>query len=186
MIQVVGTKQREFIFPGNPQTALTFYNDFSRLTTFLPHITLTTQATPDQVRMRYHTRELGAYQVTIFADLQTRTNHDPADNTRVLWVEQATNFDPVASHSGFNTTTAHGRFQSESRFYPHGNQTRIDYTIHLQAELPSPVGLRFVPQGLLNRIAQSIAQGRMEEIINGFIQHSIGAFPAWLAQNEEK
>ncbi|MFQ5434204.1 MAG: hypothetical protein ACE5FD_04940 [Anaerolineae bacterium] len=178
MIQVTGATEREFTFPAEPATALAFYNDLGRITDCLTHITLEKQLAPDQGRVLYKTRELGAYTVRIFCDLQTI----PDWNNLVLTVRPLENAVPIPPSSGFYSTQAYGRFASESRFYPDGAHTRIAYKLQLEARLPSPFGLRLIPGGVLNHIAASITNGRIHEIVNGFIQKSIAAFPQWQKQ----
>ena len=51
--------------------------------------------------------------------------------------------------------------------------------VELQADLPTPSGLRFVPGRVLDKIANNITNGRVDEIINGFIAQSIAALPAF-------
>jgi hypothetical protein len=62
-----------------------------------------------------------------------------------------------------------------------GEQTRIEYELDLQAELPTPLALRVVPGGVLNRISYNITNWRIDEIAGGFIENSIAHFPQWQA-----
>lgn len=72
-------------------------------------------------------------------------------------------------------------FAIETQFFDLGPQTRIEYTIRLKAELERPLGMRLMPKRVVNRIAQSITDGRVREIADGFIKESMDAFPAWEA-----
>ena len=181
MIQVAGATERDYLFPAEPAAALAFYNDLGRITDCLPHITLKKKYAPDHGRVMYKTRELGAYAIRIFCDLQTIADWD----NLVLTVRPTTTAVPVSAAGGFYSAQAHGVFASQSRFYPdgrHGQHTRIVYKLQLQAELPPPFGLRLIPGAVLNRIAASITNGRIHEIVNGFIKQSIAAFPQWRRQ----
>ncbi|MCP4427989.1 MAG: hypothetical protein GY803_26180 [Chloroflexi bacterium] len=177
IIWVNGAVQRSFHFPADPATALAFYNDLGRITQFLPHISLQKTYGRNRARALYHTRELGAFQVRIFCDLQSEA--DATD--RILTVRPIKTAPAVPADRGFYHTSAQGQFASESRFYPNGDQTRIVYRLQLGAELPPPFGLQLLPGDLLNRIAASITNGRIDEIVSGFIERSIAAFPAWQA-----
>ncbi len=178
MIQVTGATERDYLFPAEPATALAYYNDLGRITDCLPHITLKKRVAPDHGRVLYQTRELGAYAIRIFCDLQTIADWD----NLALTVRPATTAVPVPAAAGLYSAQAHGRFASESRFYPNGQQTRIVYKLQLQAELPPPFSLHIIPGAVLNRIAASITNGRIHEIVNGFIEQSIAAFPQWREQ----
>jgi hypothetical protein len=52
----------------------------------------------------------------------------------------------------------------------------VEYRFHLNAELPVPVGIRFMPEPVLNGIASSITQWRIDEIVDGFIQRSLDSY----------
>ena len=69
MINITGSIKRAFIFPAVPQTALTYYSDISRVTRFLPHISLIHSYDHHQIRMLYETVELGVYTIQIYSDL---------------------------------------------------------------------------------------------------------------------
>lgn len=181
MIQVTGATEREFIFPAEPATALAYYNDLGRITDCLAHITLLKRTAPDQGRVLYQTRELGAYIVRIYCDLQTIIDEE----NLVLTVCPAPTITPALPGSGIYSTQAQGVFASKSQFHPDGSHTRITYKLQLQAELPPPFGLRLLPGGMLNHIAASITNGRIHEIVNSFIKHSIAAFPLWQEQNQK-
>jgi hypothetical protein len=40
--------------------------------------------------------------------------------------------------------------------------------------------MRFMPGAMVNRIADNITERRVREIIEGFIERSIAAFPHWV------
>jgi len=91
---------------------------------------------------------------------------------------------PVPARSGMTHISAQGIFASESRFYPADGQTRIAYRLRLSAALPPPFGLRIIPDAILDHIAATITNGRVDEIVQGFITRSIAAFSQWQAAND--
>jgi hypothetical protein len=54
-----------------------------------------------------------------------------------------------------------------------GNQTRIDYKLRLQADLPRPLNMRLMPGRAINSIAKTITNRRIQEIASHFISSSI-------------
>ena len=178
MIKVGGSTRRDFIFPTKVEHALAFYNDLDRIVSCLSHITMVEKFAPNEVRVMYNTKELGTYQIYIYSDLQTAVDYEE----NILYVSAASNQEPVVKTSSFNSCGSHGVFRSTSRFMPFGGHTRVIYEVELQADLPTPSGLRFVPNRILDKIANGITDGRVDEIINGFIAQSIAALPAFLAE----
>ncbi|MBU0491637.1 MAG: hypothetical protein KKA73_26775 [Chloroflexi bacterium] len=160
--------------------AFTYYSDTSRVLAFLPHIRPVQAYAPNQFRMLYSTTELGAYHIRIFWDIWTTLDTE----TAVIRVSPLEGIQPVTAMASVNSSVAQGCYFSESVFHDEGDQTRIEYWLELQAELPTPLGMRLVTGKLANRIAQSITQGRIHEIAEGFVERSIEAFPCWLAEME--
>jgi hypothetical protein len=180
MLKVTGSIKRAFTFPADPATALAYYSDLSRLIHFLPHVSLIQIYNRRQLRVCYQSLELGAYTVCIFCDLESRVDFE----NRILTVSPMKSPTPVSSQANLNTTTGHGYFALETRFHDLGNQeTRMEYTLQLAALLPRPRGLRLMPGRVVDRITASITDGRVREIADGFVRHSIKAFPSWLAEN---
>ncbi len=157
--------------------AYAYYADVSRLLSYLPHIMLVRAYDPDRFRLLYHATELGLYHIRIFADVQTTL-----DKGWVLRVHPLNGIPPVSNQAGIHSSTAQGIFQSRSAFHEEGDQTRIEYSLQLQASLPSPLGLRFVPGTVVQHMAGSITRLRIREIVDGFIERSTDAFPHWLAE----
>jgi len=178
MIIVEGSTSRSFTFPADLPLAFAYYTDLNRILTYLPHIYIARTYDDNQLRMCYNTIELGTYKVNIFCDLRA----EMAAEERVLRVFPLKGVTPVKTKATFRATTAPGRFFSESLFFDEGEQTRIEYRLKLQAELPSPTGLRFVPTSVINGIASSITHRRIKEIADGFVRRSIDAFPEWLGE----
>jgi carbon monoxide dehydrogenase subunit G len=182
MINITGSITRAFIFPAMPKVALTYYSDLSRVTEFLPHISLVHTYTPNQIRILYETVELGTYAIKIYSDLESSVNWEQT----ILQVHPAKieTAAPIQAEKSMRHTTGHGLFTIDTQFFDLGNQTRIEYTIQLKAELERPLGMRLMPKRVVNRIAQSITNGRIREIADGFIKKSVAAFPEWQTQNQ--
>lgn len=179
MIKVAGSARRSFVFPGELPLVYAYYADVGRLLNFLPHICLVRDYGPDRFRLLYNTTELGTYHIRIYADVET-----VLDKGWVVRVKSLDGISPVRSQAGISSTTAQGYFQSESVFYDEGDQTRIEYNLQLQANLPTPLGLRFMPGYMVKRIASSITKMRIREIVEGFVDRSVDAFPHWLTEFE--
>jgi hypothetical protein len=179
MIQVAGAARRTFTFPAELPVAYAYYGDVARVLSYLPHICLVRAYGPDRFRLLYNTIELGTYHIRIFADVQTTL-----DRGWVLRVRPLPGFPPVGPQAGINSSAAQGYFTSRSVFQEEGDQTRIEYSLQLRAKLPPPLGLRFVPGLVMDRIVKSITHTRIREITNGFIERSLAAFPHWLAEME--
>lgn len=177
MIDVVGSAKLSFMFPAPRETAYQYYQDMGRVVQHLPHIHLISILDDETFRLMYDTVELGAYRIRILCDVQAEL-----DETR-----QLLRFNPVAKSphiemkAGFKSATARGYYASNSYFVSEGEQTRIEYELDLQAELPTPLALRVVPGGVLNRISYNITNWRIDEIAGGFIENSIAHFPQWQA-----
>jgi hypothetical protein len=178
-IKIAGLARRSFLFPAELPMTYAYYGDVGRLLNFLPHICLVRDYGPDRFRLLYNTTELGTYHVRIFADVQTTL-----DKGWVLRVHHLDGLSPVKTQAGVNSTTAQGYFSSRSVFRDEGDRTRIEYSLRLQAMLPTPLGLRLMPGMMINSIAKSITRTRIREIAEGFIERSVAAFPHWLGELE--
>jgi hypothetical protein len=172
MITITGTTQQVFGFPADTGTASSFYRDFSHILRYLPHIYLVKAYGPDQFRVMYHTMELSVYRVRIYCDLQVR--YDEADQT--LHVMPLLNKPPVKSEATVHSLTAQGYFTSQSIFRPHGDHSTVDYRLSLEARLPKPFGLMFMPDRVIDQIASNITDWRIHEIAGGFIKRSVQAY----------
>jgi hypothetical protein len=177
MIRVSGSARRAFTFPAELPVAYAYYADVGRVLSYLPRICLVRAYGPDQFRLVYRSTELGVYQVRIFADVQTRL-----EEGWVLRVAPLSSVPPLKGRADARTTRTQGYFSSRSVFYDEGEQTRIEYTLKLWGELPTPRGLRFMPGVMVDRVAATITGMRMDEIVAGFVERSVDAFPDWLAE----
>jgi hypothetical protein len=180
MIEIRGSAQRTFHFPAARPLAYDFYSDFNRIVPFLPHINLIDSYGPRSHRLRYHATELGAYRVYIYADVQTTLDPD----YQALVVTPLAEIKRVKDEVGFTSVTTQGFYTSQSIFSDNATGTEIEYSLQLRAHIPTPIGLRLMPGGLMNHIANSITNGRIREIIDAFIERSIAAYPRWLAQKK--
>lgn len=177
MIKVSGSARCAFTFPAELPVAYAYYADVGRVLSYLPRICLVRAYGPDRFRLVYRSTELGVYHVRIFADVQTRL-----EDGRVLHIAPLNGSTPPLSASAAFTTSAQGYFASRSAFYDQGECTRIEYSLKLWGDLPTPRELRFMPGFMVDRIAARITGMRMDEIVSGFIERSIDAFPDWLAE----
>ena len=178
MIQVTGKAKLTYTLPADIETAFSFYRDINRILPYLPRIQYIKSFSPAHLRLCYLSRELNTYDVRIYCDVLAKA--DPEAYIIRLLPENGEV--PVVSKSGFNSTVAHGRYQSESYFYPEGEQTRLEYWIELAADLPKPWAVKIIPDSIMSSVANSIASHRIQEIANGFIKKSVAAMAEWEAK----
>ena len=173
MINIVGSTSFSFDFPAELIQAFEYYADFSRVFPYLPHISIVKKHTDDHFRMLYKTTELGIYKVKIFCDLQVTSNLD----THTLLIQPLnSSVKPIKPRAGLYSITGQGYYSSQTKFYADGKQTKIDYSLKLNSDLPVPIGLRLMPESLINNIAGSITNWRIQEIAKGFIEKSITSY----------
>jgi hypothetical protein len=169
MIQVSGSVSRSFLFPARREVAAAYYRDFNRVVKHLSLISLDKQLGEDKFRVRYASTELGVYQIKIYCDVQTLFDQ----KEYVLVVQTIDDHLKLPQKSGWSSSSAHGVFASQSVFYEERDQTRVEYKLHLRAELPPPLALRVVPGRVLDQIAENITAWRMDTIIDRFVQDTI-------------
>jgi hypothetical protein len=169
VIKINGSAQRSFYFPAEKSKAFLFYQDYECVLRLFPHISVVKVFAPGLFRMLYHTIEMGLYHIHIYCDLQASA--DPANG--ILRFGPVTSFPPKTPAAGFTSTQVQGKFTSTSKFYADGKQTRIDYMISLQVELPVPRSALIMPAKVREHIANAITQGRIGEISDGFIERSV-------------
>lgn len=178
MITLNGTIQRKFYFPADPLTTLIYFSDLSRVTYLLPHINVVNAYSSDKVRIRYQTVELGAYTINIFCDLEGTIDVEK----QLIVIGPMAGNEEVTSEATLNATTGHGYYSSSAQLFPEGDGTGIDYYFQFQSKLQRPRGLRMMPKRVVDRIAQSISSGRVEEIAEGFMKNALDAFDDWRAE----
>jgi hypothetical protein len=178
MITLAGTAHHSFTFPADCRAALGYFCDARRTLSCLPHITILKEYARDRFRLWYRATELGIYQVLLSCDIQV----EPDWENGVLRIHPLKSGPAVPSQAGMYSLTAPATFQSESIFTGAGSQTQVDYRLHLHAELPTPLAVRLLPKRVLDGIAHSISDRRMDEIAVRFIERSIHLYQS----NEEK
>jgi hypothetical protein len=172
VIQISGSTKRVFLFPANLQKAFVFYSDIPRSIDYLPHISLVRSFAPDQYRLLYSSLESGLYRVKIYCDVLTLLDNQK----RFIRIQPLEVNPPVKSETGLNSMTSQGHYDSGITFSESGDQTRIEYSIRMDARLPVPLTLRLVPNALLNGSAQRKLSLHTDEIMDRFIEWSISAF----------
>jgi hypothetical protein len=172
MVTISGSVQRTYLFPAPLASAFDYFADMSRTLHFLPHISVMQFYGANQFRMQYATTELGIYRVRIICDLETELDYE----SQRLHIFPLAGAQPISSEAGMYSLTGQGYYASESIFHPHGDQTLLDFRMRLHARLPRPLALRFMPGTVLDAIARNIAQRRIQEIAEGFVERSIRAY----------
>ena len=180
MIKLNGAAQREFQFASDVNTVMQYFGGLSRMVHYLPHLELLEEYSPTEVRVQYTSLELGAYAINIITDLECLVD---ADNLTII-LRPLKGKAPVKGEAKLNSTIGYGYFTSAAYLENSGSGTLIDFRLKMAANLPRPRGLRMMPGRVVNRIASSISQGRVNEIIDGFMADAIDSFPAWLAEQE--
>jgi hypothetical protein len=172
MIDVAGSTHRSYVFPADRPAAFAYYGDFRNVISNLPLISMVKPFGNERYRLVYRSMELGLYRVRIYCDLEARFD----EKKHILHVAPLTGHPPVKSRVTINSLTAQGMYTSESAFRAAGDHTRVDYHLVLKARLPRPLGLKLIPDGILERIAHNITMWRIHEIADGFIERSIREF----------
>ncbi len=169
-IRLDGRTRRTFLFPAPVEETFRYYARAEHIFSFLPHITFLDALDDGVYRLLYHSTELNIYRVRLYCDLRAALDAE-GYTLRFSPLEGSL---PAAPKAGLDWLEASGFYTSTSIFRPHHDgQTAVEYTLHLWADLPRPWGLRMLPQGTMNRIANAIAKFRIQEIADGFIQRTI-------------
>jgi len=178
-LRVAGSAQRSFTFPADLPTTRAYFSQFNHILHFLPHIALVKAYSATQFRLVYQTVELGVYQVKIYCDLE-----GSFDEARQALHFRSTHYQPpIKPDVTINSLSAQGTFTSQSDFHASHDQTRIDYAIQLQANLPKPIGLSLIPDRVVEQIARNITVWRIREIADGFIERSIKEYKKEVRKN---
>ncbi|MFN2134357.1 MAG: hypothetical protein ACK2UK_00270 [Candidatus Promineifilaceae bacterium] len=181
MIKLNGAAQREFCFGANAASALAYFGSLSSMIQHLPHIELLEEFSSSEVRVRYSSLELGAYTITVITDLVSEMDED----NLAITIRPLDGREAVKSEATLNSTIGYGYFASAAYLEDAGDKTLIDFRLKIAATLPRPRGLRMMPGRVVSRIASSISQGRVNEIIDGFMANAIEAYPQWLAEHKQ-
>lgn len=180
MIKIAAKARFSFMFPADRKTTFEFYSDMGRMVQYLMHIEIVDTQPDCQYRLYYNTVELGTYHIHVYCDVQLKTDFNQS-NISMVSIE---NLPPIETDVTINATTARGFYSSEAFFYDEGDETRVEYTLSMQATPPRPKGMRFMPGKMVDKIASNITNHRMREIAENFIESSIADFPRWLAERE--
>jgi hypothetical protein len=180
MIKLNGAAQREFQFRSDVDCALQYFGALSQMIQYLPHIELVEEYSPTEVRVCYSSQELGAYTINIITDLELIADPD----NQSIFIRPLKGKEPVKGEASLNSTIGYGYFTSAAYLDDCEEGIFIDFRLKIAANLPRPRGLRMMPGRVVNRIASSISQGRVNEIIDGFMENAIESFPVWLAEQE--
>jgi hypothetical protein len=170
-IRVRGRSRTRFLLPTNLTNSLNHFSQFEKVFTNLPHIHPVKSGPNNTFRLQYKTLELGIYRVEIICDVQVSMVEEP--NILRMIFEPISSPEPVKTRVGLHSMSGKGLYRSESIFQAHGQDTIVNFSLELEADLPCPWGLLVVPPGARNRIAHSITNYRIQEITQGFIQRSI-------------
>ena len=173
MIIVVGTTRRSFLFPADLAAAYSYYSDPQHVFKHLPYISVTRDYGHNRFQVVYDQMELITYRIRIFANVEFVRD----EVGQVLSVRPFEGGERVKARAELNASAAMGIFSSRSVFYQENDQTRIEYSLQLEAALPTPLDLLFMPGSMVNTIAERITHSRIREIAAGFIDRSIEAFP---------
>lgn len=152
----------------------------TRMVNYLQHIELVNALPGSQYRLYYNTVELGTYHIHVYCDVRMDMDSD-CQTMRVVSVE---NLPTIETEVTINATTTRGFYSSETFFHEEDGQTRVEYTLSLQANPPRPKGMRFMPRQMVDKIANNITNHRMREIAENFIESSIADFPRWQIERE--
>ncbi len=175
MIKVAGQAERSFTFPADVDTSFNFFSDIGRLVTYLPHIVLVNNdPLTNHLRVHFRSTELGTYLINIISDLEYEIDIP----NYMFHIRAVDRLPAIKPQTTFNSTTARGYFNLVSRFLlgDSPDETLVEYELTMQARLPKPSGLRFMPGRVISGIVSGITNGRIKEIADGFETNSIQAF----------
>lgn len=182
MLKIAGSAKLILTLPTTPDVAFVYFNDMHRVSNFFKHIALLHSNDEQHLyRLRYYTTELGAYDIEIFADVQL----EALPHERIIRIIPTETTPEIKASASMNSTSGRGLYSSEAIFLPDPeaeNSTRIEYTLQMQAQLPPPLGLRFMPGRITGKISQSITNKRLREIADHFIVESKNYFETWYTE----
>ena len=181
MIKIDSTVRFSFMFPADLATTFNYYSSMHRLVQHLKYIDLADSIQQDSesdYRLYYNTVELGSYHIHVYCDVRM----DVFGEEHSIRLTPIENLPPIKTQVTINSTTDRGHYSSEAHFIEAGDQTRVEYTLSMNARPPRPKGMRFMPGRMVDKIAQNITTHRIKEIAEEFISSSIDAFPLWVAE----
>lgn len=172
MISIAGTARRHYTFPAPVSDAFRFHADLDSMLRCLPYIAVVAAPAATVRRLRYEATEAGLYQVRVYCTVAADV--DPAAHG----IHIRSLDDAAPQRAGFRSMSGHGRFESVIAFQPHGEATRITYSLEISAQVPTPGSLRLLPEALVNARAARRFRARLDEIVDGFVHASIAAYRA--------
>lgn len=172
MIQLAGSAKRSFVFPSNLDEAFALYGDIRQSFRYLIRISVIHSYAAGQYRLLYSSLESGLYRVKIFCDVLATID----ENKYCIRISPIKGNEPVKSEAGLYSMTGQGFYNSIILFSECGDRTRIEYNIEMKASLPAPITLRWMPNALMNSIAQNRLYLHTDEIMDSFIEKSIQAY----------
>lgn len=178
MINLAGGVSLAFRFPAPLAVAFAYYSDLRTVLPLLPYVEIATIYNDDHFRLLYSSVEFGGYAMHIYCDIRATLE----SGLHMIRIAPEESLPPVEERAGINSSTARGYFTSRGLFYDEGPETRIEYEFELRSDLPRPLGMRLMPQRVVNGIASTVARTRMREVAQGFIEQSIAAYPLWRQQ----
>ena len=161
--------QRVFVVPADLARTTTYFCDFTRVLSHLPHLRLITTHAANQYRILYSATEAGVLHVTFFCDVQAYY----AEANRTFHVIPLIGIPPVKQEAAFNSITGQGYYSSRSVFRPSGPNTQIDYSIEIRGDLPIRRELDWMPKAMVKRLAEDVVRRRLSEITVAFISRSL-------------
>ncbi len=171
-IEIDGVARRSFKFPAPLDTTFAYYSDLDSIFTSLPYISVLEKFSKVGFRLLYNALELGIYSIRIVCDIEVSLD---AQN-HLLSIIPLKGTKQVKSTFAVRSAQAQGIYSSESRFISYGDYTQVEYSLRIQASLPTPFATLYIPPSMRNNIASRITSRRIGEIADGFIERSIRRF----------
>lgn len=168
-MHIAVSDQRVFSLPADVGTALDYFSDFERTIGELLHLEVVKRHAPNQYRILYSASEAGLYRVALFCDLQVE--YDAARQS--MHVTPLEGMAPVPAKVTLNSLTGQGTYTSQSVFQAAGAMTRVRYEVEIKGRLPKPLGLKFLPEAVVQRMVENVVRQRLQEITEAFIRGSI-------------
>jgi hypothetical protein len=168
MIDIAVSVRRAFTLPVGLAAARRHFRDFRQILEYLPDLRLVKTYARDQYRILYSATHAGVYRVDLYSDVWAR--FDQAENA--LCVTPLQGFAPVASKATPASLTGQGDYSSRLSFRSAGARTDANYELQITAALPTPIGLKLVPNPAVRLFVERVVRRRVREITDAFVQRS--------------
>ncbi len=165
MIHLAVSTRRSFYFPAPFVDACAYYHNWPRLLALLPQLQIVQTFGPNEYRLAYQRNEMAGYTVTLYCDV--RVEFDEASTT--LYVRPLKKHPPVPGKATRHGLTGQGSYASTFTLQDAGDKTYVKYHMAMEAELVKPVRLKWVPNGIVERIIKGRVEARMQEMDAEFI-----------------